>query len=232
MLRKVLIVDDDRILRNLIQKKCKKYEKIFMPLLAGDGNEALETLKAHSVSLVVTDLQMPNMDGFALIAHLSKTYPDIPVIVLTGFIAPEWKKKRLKEFAAGYIEKPFVVEELVETIKNYIEKESEGGLLHSIPLEMFVQLIELDSRTCTIRVADSASGKEGGLFFRDGMLLDARIGEMHGTQAAYDIFAWENVVIFLQDSCTVQEQTVDEDLAGIILEAMRLKDEAADEADG
>jgi len=228
MLRKVLIVDDDRILRKLIQKKCETYEKIFTPLLAGDGNEALETLKAHPVSLVVTDLQMPNMDGFALIAHLSKTYPDIPVIVLTGFSAPDWKKQRLKESAAGYIEKPFVVEELVETIKNYIEKESEGGLLHSIPLEMFVQLIELDNRTCTIRVVNNKSGQEGGLFFRDGMLLDARIGEVHGTKIAYDIFSWENVVIFLQDSCTIQEQTINEDLGAIILEAMRLKDEAAD----
>jgi DNA-binding response OmpR family regulator len=227
MLRKILIVDDDRILRNLIQKKCKKYENIFTPFLAGDGGEALEILKVHSVSLVVTDLQMPNMDGFALIAQLSKTYPDIPVIVLTGFRAPEWKKQKLKESAAGYIEKPFVVEELVETIKNFIEKESEGGLLHSIPLEMFVQLIELDSRTCTVRVADNRSGKEGGLFFRDGVLLDARVGETHGTQAAYEIFSWGKVVIFLQDSCTIQEQTVQEDLGAIILEAMRLKDEMA-----
>jgi len=226
MLRNVLIVDDDRILRNLIAKKCAKYKTRFTPLLAGDGIEALDILKEKSISLIITDLQMPNMDGFELIAHLTESYPDIPVIILTGYKAPTWKKQILQKDASGYIEKPFVVEDLVETIRDSIEKEAEGGLLHTVSLEMFVQLIDIDSRTCTIRVVEKATQREGGLFFKDGILMDARIGEVRGKKAACDILTWNDVVLLLQDSCPIKERMITADLRAILMDAMNLRDPA------
>ena len=103
MPRKILVVDDDRILLNIIKKQFKKHEEHFHLLLAHDGLEAVEILKEHSISLVVTDLQMPNMDGFELIAHLSDIYPDIPVIIFTGYPAPGWKKAVLVKKALHYL---------------------------------------------------------------------------------------------------------------------------------
>jgi len=229
MLKKVLIVDDDRILCSLIQNKCKKYENLFRTILAGDGVEAVEQLQKHAISLVVTDLQMPRMDGFSLIAHLSDTYPDIPVIILTGFSTPHWKKAVLKESALEYIEKPFVVEELVETIKDALEKEIEGGILHSISLEMFVQLVQLDNKTCTIRALNKLTDKIGVLFFKNGTLLDARLGEQLGLPAAHEIFSWDDVVLYIQDSCAVEKSKIDQDLQAILMEALRRKDEAEDD---
>ena len=114
MIRKVLVVDNNWALGKLIQNKCGKYKDKFTTLLAGDGLEALEHLKNSTVSLVVTDLIMPNMDGFALIAHLTRTYPDIPVIILTADSPDSSKIDALKAYAMEYIEKSFVVEELVE----------------------------------------------------------------------------------------------------------------------
>ncbi len=224
MVRKVLIVDDDRILRNLIGKKCAKYKNRFIPILAGDGLEALDILKENSISLIITDLQMPNMDGFELIARLTETYPDIPVIILTGYNAPSWKKTILQKEASGYIEKPFVVEELVETIKDNIEREAEGGLLHTVSLEMFVQLIDMDSRTCTIRVVEKSTNREGGLFFKDGVLMDARIGDVRGKQAACEILMWNDVIVLLQDSCPISERMITADLRAILIDAMNLRD--------
>jgi len=232
MLRKVLVVDDDRILLNVIKKQFKKHEDYFDLLLASDGLEAVEVLKEHSISLVVTDIQMPNMDGFALIAHLSDIYPDIPVIILTGYPAPGWKKAVLIKKALQYLEKPFVVDELIETIKGSLEKELDGGILHSISLEMFVQLVEMDVRTCTIRVLNKQADKKGVLFFKDGELMDARIGERHGMPVAMEILSWNKPTMFIQDSCIVEENKIKRDLQAILMEAMRLKDEAEDEDAG
>ena len=75
MTRKVLIVDDDRILLNLTENKFKKYESSFSILTAEDGLQATEKLKKHTVSLVVTDLHMPRMDGFALLRTMGETSP-------------------------------------------------------------------------------------------------------------------------------------------------------------
>ena len=117
-----------------------------------------------------------------------------------------------------------MVEELVETIKDNIEREAEGGLLHTVSLEMFVQLIDMDSRTCTIRVVEKSTNREGGLFFKDGVLMDARIGDVRGKQAACEILMWNDVIVLLQDSCPISERMITADLRAILIDAMNLRD--------
>lgn len=226
MEKKVLFVDDDRILRRMVQKKLEKYTDTFSVLTAEDGLDAVKKLKDNTISIAVTDLQMPQMDGFALLAHLSEKYPDIPVIIQTGYGTPKSKRYVLERGAAGFIEKPFQAEKLAQKIIATLKKESEGGILQTIPLEMFTQLIEMERKTCTIRVVDKMSGNSGVLFFRNGDLMEARIGGQHGKPAAYELFSWDQVTLSIQDDCAIKEKRIDQDLQLILFEAMRLKDEA------
>lgn len=229
MLKRVLLVDDDRIMLRLAQKKFDKYEKEFSIVTAEDGLAAVETLRKETISLVVTDLNMPKMDGFALLAHLSENYPDIPVIILTAYSSQTSKKAVLDGGAAGFMEKPFVVEDLAEKITTTLKKESEGGILQTVPLDMFLQLVEMEQKTCTIRIVNKLSGAIGVLFFKSGDLMDARIRDIKGSEAAYEIFAWEKVTLSIQDTCAVEKQQIQDDLQAILMEAMRLKDEAAED---
>ncbi len=228
MIKKVLFVDDDRILRHLIQKKLDKHKTTFTVLTAKDGLDAVKELKKNSISLVVTDLQMPQMDGFALLAHLSEKYPDIPVIIQTGYGTSKSRKHALERGAAGYIEKPFKIEYMAEKIIATLKKESEGGILQTIPLEMFIQLIEMEQKTCTIRVVEKSSGELGVLFFRNGDLVEARIGAKRGKPAAYKIFSWGQVTLSIQDDCAIKNKRIVGDLQAILFDAMRLKDEAGE----
>ena len=228
MIRTILIVDDDKIWLRLIQKKFEKYRETFSVIVAGNGVEAVEKLKRHAVSLVVTDMQMPRMDGLALLAHLSEHYPDVQVIVVTAYSTPKLKRAVLERGGAGYIEKPFVVEDLARKITDILKKESEGGILQTVPLEMFIQLIEMEQKTCTIRVFNKLTGKKGVLFFNEGELLDARVPGLQGERAAYDIFSWDEVTLSIQDTCAMSEKKINKDLQAILLDVMRLKDEAAD----
>jgi CheY-like chemotaxis protein len=225
MLRKVLIVDDDRTLCLLIKKKLEKYATAFTPLVAYDGVQAIEVLNQHAIALVVTDLQMPNMDGFALLAHLSEHFPDIPVIIITAYGSPAIHKAVLESGAASYIEKPFVIEDLGQKILAVLRKQSDGGVLQTVPLEMFTQLIEMEQKTCTLRVFHKTSKKMGVLFFRDGQLLNARIDTLQGNAAAYRIFSWDKVTLSIQDTCPVEEKKIEGDLQAVLFDAMRLKDE-------
>ena len=229
MIKKILFAEDDRILRLLVQKKLDKYKNTFIVLTAEDGLDAVRKLKENTISLVVTDLQMPQMDGFALLAHLSEKYADIPVIIQTGYSTPKSKKYVLERGVSGYIEKPFKVEQLAKKIIATLKKESEGGMLQTIPLEMFVQLIEMEQKTCTIRVVEKTSGELGVLFFRDGNLMEARIGGRHGKQAAYEIFSWDEVTLAIQDDCAIKAKKIEGDLQAILFDAMRLKDEVGED---
>ncbi|MDF1593400.1 MAG: response regulator [Desulfobacterales bacterium] len=231
MHKKVLIVDDDRILLSLTENKLKKHKDNFTVLTAEDGLQAVSILKENHISLVVTDLHMPHMDGFALLAHLSEHYPDIPVVILTAYSSPNSKKSAIEGGAAEYLEKPFVMEELTQKIITRLAKESEGGILQTVPLEMFLQLVEMEQKTCTIRVTNKTSGLKGVLFFNNGELFDARVQDAKGLQSAYQILSWNNVALSIQDTCPVKTKQINDNLQAILMDSMRLKDEAA-ESDG
>ena len=101
MLNRVLVVDDDRILLRRIQKKSEAYRDRFLLLVAENGRQAVDILKNESVDLVVTDLQMPEMDGFALLAFMSENYPDIPVFIQTAYGTVESRRSVLQGGGGG-----------------------------------------------------------------------------------------------------------------------------------
>ncbi len=226
MIRKVLFVDDDLEMLQALKEGLEKYRETFSVIMAKDGLEAVEQLQTHVIALVVTDLKMPRMDGFSLLAKIMEDYPDIPVIIITGYSTPEMKRLAQEGGAVGYISKPFLIEDLARQIMKTLRKESDGGTLHSVSSGMFLQLMEMEERTCTIRLVDKSSGAGGVLFFREGELLDARVDQIKGLQAAYQIFAWEEVTLSIQNDCPAIENNINSDLQPIILEAMRIKDEA------
>jgi len=225
MLKNVLIVDDDQEMLLSLKNGLKKYGDSFSVMTAKDGLEALEQLKKNIVSLVVTDLKMPRMDGFALLEHIMEHYPDIPVIIITGYSTPNMEQLALDGGAVGYIAKPFMLENLARSIMASLRRESEGGTLHSVSSGIFLQLMEMEQKTCTIRLEDKDSGQKGVLFFLDGELLDARVNNLQGRPAAYKIFAWDKVTITIQNVCPKMDNKIQSDLQPVILEASRLKDE-------
>lgn len=227
MIKNVLVVDDDQELLLSLTEGLERYGETFSVLLAGDGQVAVEKLKENTISLVVTDLKMPNMDGFALLAHIMEQYPEIPVIIITAYSTPKMEKLAREGGAVGYIEKPFMIDGLARKIMMTLRKETEGGTLHGVSSGIFLQLIEMEQKTCTIRLVDKSSGKQGVLFFRSGELLDAKSDDLQGESAAYEIFSWDETTISIQNSCGLDKKKITRDLQAILLEAMRLKDEAA-----
>ena len=226
MKKTALFVDDDRILRHLVKRKFQAHSEAFTTLLASDGVEAVQMLKENPVSIVITDLHMPNMDGFALLAHLSEKYPDIPVVVQTGFSTLE-SKRRVADAGATFIEKPIDLEDLAVKIIEVLQKENEGGTLHTFSMDMFIQLIEMDQKTCTIRVFNKITEDQGVFLFHNGDLMDARVKDRQGNTAAYEILAWDSVTFSIQDECAITEKKIEGELQAILFDAMRMKDEAA-----
>jgi DNA-binding response OmpR family regulator len=232
MVRNVLVVDDDQEMLLSLKEGLQKYSDTFSVLMAGDGLVALEKLKENTVSLVVTDLKMPRMDGFALLSQIMQHYPDIPVIIITGYSTPKMEKLARDGGAVGYIEKPFMIDDLARKIMTVLRKESNGGTLHGVSSGIFLQLVEMEQKTCTIRVFENETGKQGVLFFREGDLIDARSNSLQGEAAAYEIFSWDHVTLSIQNDCSRREKKIQSELQAILLEAMRLKDEAATKEDG
>ena len=225
MIKNVLLVDDDHEMLIALKEGFQKYKDAFSILLASDGLKAVESLKKNTISLVVTDLKMPGMDGFELLAHIMEHYPDIPVIIITGYSTPEMEHLAREGGAVGYVAKPFLIENLARQIMSTLRKESEGGTLHNVSSGMFLQLVEMEQKTCTIRLEDKFLNKKGILFFQEGELLDARANDLQGEKAAYEIFSWDQVNLSIQNGCALKEKRIHCEMQHLILEAARRKDE-------
>ncbi|MBY4675936.1 sigma-54-dependent transcriptional regulator [Marinobacterium arenosum] len=114
---KVLIVEDDPELREAIGDTLELAGMSYRE--AGDGEQALTQLEQGMVDIVVTDVNMPGMDGHQLLARLSQQYPGLPVILMTAFGQVQKAVEAIRNGAVDYLMKPFDADTLVATIKRF-----------------------------------------------------------------------------------------------------------------
>jgi len=116
MKKKILVIDDERTIRVLLENFLKEY----VVITKNDGLEGLSWLQEGNMpDLIVADIQMPNLDGYEFVKQLraSGYFKDIPLIVLSGIESTAEKVKCLKLGANDYLVKPFNPEELALRIE-------------------------------------------------------------------------------------------------------------------
>jgi CheY-like chemotaxis protein len=225
MIRKVLFVDDDQILQLAIEKRLSAYSDQFSIVLANDGFDALKKLAEIPVSVICMDLMMPRMDGMGLHNNVRERYPDIPIIIVSGMKEENARYLTEAEGVVGYFKKPFDTDELGKKIISILQEEASSGIMHHVSPTMFMQLMEMEGKTCTIRMIDNKNGEGGILYLLDGQLLDARVGDKTGIDAAYHVFSWDEVTVFFRNECDARENTINSELQSIIMGALAAKDE-------
>jgi two-component system chemotaxis response regulator CheY len=121
MAKTLLIVDDSASMRQLITFTIK--EAGHEVLLAENGSDALEKLKGAKADMVITDLNMPEMDGITLITELRKMadYKFIPILMLTTESQVAKREEGRAAGASGWIVKPFSSEKFREVVKKFIK---------------------------------------------------------------------------------------------------------------
>jgi CheY-like chemotaxis protein len=112
---KILIVDDSVIERWIAGGLVEKRPDL-QPVFASNGREALEMILKENPALVLTDLQMPDIDGLNLVEAIRTTHPRIPVILMTAYGSEDIAIQALKAGAASYVPKKSLVGDLLETI--------------------------------------------------------------------------------------------------------------------
>lgn len=114
---RILTVDDSASMRALLLHALRGHG--FHVEQAVDGQEALEWLSTNEVDLVITDINMPRLDGFGLIQQLrdSARHADRPILVLTTESSDEKKRRARDAGATGWIVKPFDAEKLAAAVR-------------------------------------------------------------------------------------------------------------------
>ncbi|MCS6977051.1 MAG: response regulator [Gemmatales bacterium] len=115
----VLVVDDSAVDRKIAGSQLEKLQDVRV-LAAGSGNEALELIQRHAPDVVVTDLQMGEMDGLQLVTEIRKKHPHIPVILMTAHGSEEIAVAALQRGAASYVPKRNLAQDLCDTVENVL----------------------------------------------------------------------------------------------------------------
>lgn len=123
----VLLVDDEASFLLSLSEGLRYHAEDLRIYLAENGKKAVDILGANSVDVVVTDLRMPEMDGFELVRFLNEKYPGLPVIVITASGRPDMEKKLTGTEIFSCLEKPLDLAELADTILAALRKSPGPG---------------------------------------------------------------------------------------------------------
>ena len=120
---KILLVDDEILVRDAIRENID-WGKLDCELIGDceNGKQAVEFVKTHEVDIVLTDILMPYMDGMELSHFLHDDYPDVLIVIFSGFGEFEYAKKAIQYNVSEYMLKPVTAMELTKVIENMKEK--------------------------------------------------------------------------------------------------------------
>jgi CheY-like chemotaxis protein len=122
----ILLVDDEELLRAGVQEMLEMSG--YTVITATNGHEAMVCLKQHTIDLVITDLVMPKMDGVDFVEQLRQTWPDVPVIVVSGSTRNIMQRYGIESIqvpgADASLSKPFKGVDLMSQIKELLGSRS------------------------------------------------------------------------------------------------------------
>lgn len=164
--RSILLIEDEDLFREVATDALQRGLSDTVVMSAPDGHAAITIMSKDMPSLVITDLQMPGIDGFGVLEFVAAQRQEIPVIVLSAFLTPDIEQRAEAAGAVVLLEKPVELDRLTTIVRQLLDSKAAGATLVGI-----VRLLHTERQNVTLRV--TASTREGMLHFTDGKLSGA-----------------------------------------------------------
>ncbi|RLA69305.1 MAG: response regulator [Epsilonproteobacteria bacterium] len=120
---KLLYVEDDLIARESIKIILEEFFKKI--IVAVDGMDGLEKYRDNSVDLIITDINMPKLNGLKMIEKIREKDKDTPIMILSAYTESEYLNIGTKLGIGGYLLKPFDLDQFVSTLDNVLRNRTE-----------------------------------------------------------------------------------------------------------
>lgn len=158
----VLAADDDEVFLEILAETVEEAGATVE--LAPDGLSALEQLSSGDFDILISDLNMPRMDGLTLLRQVRAVYPSILCILITGFGSLESAIQALRLGAYDYIQKPFMVEQVSVTVRNAVDRVK----AYKERAELLLEVDGLHRRICSL---ERRRYSESRIYDRSGNLI-------------------------------------------------------------
>lgn len=233
---KILVVDDNPTILKLL---CQCLEECGEVFAVPGGEEALRKSATVRPDLVISDFSMPGMNGRELFRKLlaQNGGNEIPFVFLASQKEIDEQLQQMGDEVEDYLVKPFFAGELTRQVRHIIARlhgrklenlqmrgGTTAGLLSEMSLIDWMQSLEQGRKTCTLLLR---SGQETcTLYFTHGQVTHAQCGSLRGNEAVYKVLTWKDGEWKVNFTETSSERTTTMSTQGLMLEGLRLLDEA------
>ena len=228
----ILFVDDDADFLAMIQDFFATLgEKIWQIHCVTSADQALELLKGRKVDLVVSDVNMPMLDGIQFLHILNRSHPDLKKAVITANATEEKRSACLAEGAELFIEKPRTPDGLksifimLEELITWTPKEGFQGVLRRVGLQDVIQMECLGRNSSILEIHNLQL--RGQVYIEDGRIIHAQAGNTEGEAAFYKLLALATGEFQLQPFESPPKRTIEGQWEFLLMEAARVRDEMA-----
>jgi DNA-binding response OmpR family regulator len=218
--RTVLLVDDEAFFLSSVVEGLREVAPGLEVLTARDGIAALDVLDQQPVEIVVTDIHMPRLDGFGLIAEIINREVDVNVIVLTAYDRPHLRDR--DRLAIECLEKPLDFAQLVGALVGIVRRRA-SAQLRGVSLIGLLQALEIERGEAAIRVQHTE--QVVWIYIHEGRLVHAKSEMQVGLAQA---LRWEKPRVEVHLLPRGIERSMDLSITEAILEAARVQDEHAE----
>ncbi len=237
---RVLLIDDNPMILGMLKQALEKISDLET---SSDSADALLHIIDNPPDLVITDYQMPGMDGRQLIEKLKAraNTARVPVILMASKADQTERLKMLEDRVEDFLEKPFFLKDATARIKRIIDKvalekmaketSADGtlrGTLQQMNVIDLLQSLELGRKTCLLSLTNDQDRCH--LYFNEGQINHALYGELTGDEAVYKVLRWIDGNFQIDFNSSSNEQSVTRSTQGLLMEGLRLLDEASRDA--
>lgn len=226
---KILLLDDDPDVLNLYQQLLLQLPSEPEVHIATSGPSAMTMLDTEPFNLLVSDLNMPRMDGLQVLAIVRRKYPQLRTVVLTG-VSNE--QMRARAYAMGidlFLEKPKNEKELnflSDCLESLLGSEQSGGF-RGVQSKSLVDLIQLECLSGNSAILKITNAKnEGRIWIQNGDVVDAEVQEIDGEDAFRKILSWRTGNFEIVPIDYERPRKIHNSYQGLLLDTAQALDEA------
>jgi CheY-like chemotaxis protein len=224
----ILLVDDDPEVAWALGRYFTRAG--FAVTTCGDGEEAISLLESEVFDSVITDIQMPRLNGLALVDWLRANQPGVRVVVITAFGGPSIRHLSIRKGAILYLEKPVDPDLLAEALFSSREEKAFSGNIDKIDILDYLQLMILIGRQVVLEVS-CRDGGHGFIFIDKGQVRHAKCDDLEGEQALYRCLSFEGGSFLNLPWTEPDKVTITKPGDFLLMEAARKRDEAKEIAE-
>lgn len=223
-MKRVLIVDDEEDMLWTLQRHLSKNLPDIDVITATSGEQALEILSEKNAQLVISDINMPGMNGLDLLSEINDNYPETSVVIITAYPSSAYENEAMMSGCLRFIEKPFDVNDLQETVSQILKQDDQfQGTIDGIDLMDIVQFNGLSGASAALKV--TTFEEEGIIFFKSGHVVHAMCGSQTGEEAFYTILGFQGGTLQNIRGAETPITTINKDLQTLLLKVAVGNDE-------